>query len=376
MDLHFNSRAAFTRWIVQSGALREPFVVVDVGVQGGENIRWHLLADHLVVYGLDPIEEVIEDLRRGNSSFPNRHYLAVAAGSADEERTFYFNAANPCSSSLYQQGDDRFGMTRQREDHVRRVPVKRLDTLLAEGAIARPDFLKIDVEGFEKDVLLGGPALLDSGVLGIETEASFNVSPVYPQTHFGTLQDILRKNHFLVFDIGFNRIPRATFQEALARKGLSPITDHQSVGRPTTVNVLFSRDLIAETDTPGAYPFPPQPTTDDQAIIKAMLIYELHGLNDIAIDTAVRFRGELGRSLDVDKAIDLLADPHCLVWKPDDSRPGAEPSRTRVEDDEPVDAAYRREIERLRRQLDAIEHSTSWRITAPLRALKGAVSRR
>lgn len=39
MDLHFNMSAAFTRWVVASGALREPFVVVDIGGQGGENPR-------------------------------------------------------------------------------------------------------------------------------------------------------------------------------------------------------------------------------------------------------------------------------------------------------------------------------------------------
>ena len=42
-----------------------------------------------------------------------------------------------------------------------------------------------------------------------------------------------------------------------------------------------------------------------------MIIYELHGLNDIAVDTAARFRAELSPRLDVDRAIQLLADPNC-----------------------------------------------------------------
>src|SRR3954467_6187439 len=148
MDLRFNERCPFTRWAISAGLLREPFVVVDVGVQGGENVRWHALGDYLVVYGLDPIAEVIEALQRENRGKSQRHYLMLAAGSVDEERTLYFNAADSCSSSFYEQGSDRFGNYNNRRDTPRRVAVKRLDTLIAEGAIEQPDFLKVDVEGF------------------------------------------------------------------------------------------------------------------------------------------------------------------------------------------------------------------------------------
>jgi len=38
MDLGFNRKAEFTKWVVSAGLLTEPFVLIDVGVQGGENI--------------------------------------------------------------------------------------------------------------------------------------------------------------------------------------------------------------------------------------------------------------------------------------------------------------------------------------------------
>jgi hypothetical protein len=55
-------------------------------------------------------------------------------------------------------------------------------------------------------------------------------------------------SHLLVFDIAFDRISRASFQSALIRKGLKPNADHDEVGRPATVDVLFCRDLIDEVD--------------------------------------------------------------------------------------------------------------------------------
>ena len=60
MELFFNRNPQLTKWLVGSGALHEPFVVVDVGVQGGENPRWHFLGDHLVFHGFDAISEVID----------------------------------------------------------------------------------------------------------------------------------------------------------------------------------------------------------------------------------------------------------------------------------------------------------------------------
>jgi hypothetical protein len=51
-----------------------------------------------------------------------------------------------------------------------------------------------------------------------------------------------------------------------------------------------------------------QPLSLDQ-LIKLMIEYELHGLNDIAVDTLERFADRLKGRLDTEHAIRLLADP-------------------------------------------------------------------
>jgi FkbM family methyltransferase len=336
MDLGFNRKAEFTKWVVSAGLLTEPFVLIDVGVQGGENIRWRPLGDHLVVHGFDPIEEAIETLIEGNRGRSNRHYHFMALGETDGERAFYFNPANPTASSMYRQAAGRFDV--ETMEQVRMVPIRRLDSLLAEGIIPKADFVKIDVEGFEKDVLLGARELLHAGVLGLQTETNFAVSPSYPKGHFGTLAELALESHLLVFDVAFNRIPRASYQRALIRKGLEPISELDAIGRPATVDVLFSRDLIDEVDYPGNYQGPCRPFSVSQ-LIKSMIIFELHALNDVALDTAERFAERLGAHLDVDRAARLLADPDCLTNE-------------------------------YRKQRRAFERSTSWRITAPLRWAK------
>jgi FkbM family methyltransferase len=336
MDLGINHNADFTKWVVTAGLLTEPFVLIDVGVQGGENIRWRPLGDHLVVHGFDPIEEIVQQLTEENRGRSNRHYHCMAVGNADGEQAFYFNPVNPSESSMYGRRANRFD--KNATEQVRTVPIRRLDSLLAEGLIPKADFVKIDVEGFEKDVLVGATELLRAGVLGLETETNFGVSPAYPKSHFGTLAELALESHLLVFDLVFNRIPRESFQRALVHKGLTPISKVDPVGRPATVNVLFGRDLIDEVDHQSNYQSPCRPFSVSQ-LIKSMIVCELYSLNDVALDTAERFADRLGGHLDVDRAVRLLADPDCVTNE-------------------------------YRRQIRAFELSTSWRITAPLRWLK------
>jgi FkbM family methyltransferase len=356
MDLYFNRTASFTKWVVKSRLLREPLVVIDVGVLGGENMRWHLLGEYLVVHGFDAIEEEIEKLRHQNKGNSNRHYHLIAAGNEDGERDFHFNTANPTSSSIYAQGEDRshhFGD--RRTDTVRRVPVRRLDTLVSTGTIPQADFLKVDVEGFEKDVFDGARGLLNAGMLGVETETNFSASPTYPNGHFATLHQIMLKHHLVVFDLAFNRVPRESYQQALARKGVPMVADQSSIGRISTVNALFLRDLIDEADRPHHYLTPPPPVTIDK-LLKTMIIYELHGLNDMALDSAERFRGRLGERLDVDRAIELLADRSCRGGSLSD---GYLPS----------------DVDALKQRVRELEGSSSWRITAPLRRFRAAATK-
>ena len=69
-----------------------------------------------------------------------------------------------------------------------------------------------------------------------------------------------------VFDLAFNRIPRASFRRALESKGIRIDSQHDGFAKPVMVNVLFCRDLIDETDAPNNYHIPCKPFTFDQLI--------------------------------------------------------------------------------------------------------------
>lgn len=360
-DLYFNANAAFTKWVTEKNLLQQPFVLIDVGVQGGANIRWNLLGEYLVVHGFDPIEETIAELRRSNAGKLNHHYYDLAIGETDGEATFYYNADNPTASSMYSQGTTRFD--RQLSERARTVSVRTLNSLFAEEIIPRADFLKVDVEGFEKSVFLGAQKFLSSGLLGVETETNFRVSPEYLTSYFSAISDILVEQRFTVFDFGFNRIPRSSFTQALKRQGAHRLSAG-ALGQPSTINILFCRDLIDERDAPQNYVGTPASVTLDQ-IIKVMIVYELYGLNDIAVDTATRFRDLLSKRFNIDKAITLLASVG----------PRSSDIEAKLRDMEKKLHDTENSLHDAEKRIRAIESSTSWRMTAPFRATKNLLSR-
>jgi FkbM family methyltransferase len=324
MELHSNTSNEMTRWLVSSGTLNKPFVLVDVGVQDGISPRWHALGDHLKVYGFDLLEEAIAPLVA--DARKNRHYFAMGLADTDGELEIVI-PANRYETQLYASG----------AGERRRVQVRRLDTLFSQGLIERADFIKADCEGFEPVILRGASNYFAaSNLVGADIESNFNLSPIIPDTHFVECCNPLVRQRLMVFDLEFNRVPILNLPEFAGH----------CVHRPATLNVLFARNLKQERDSPGSYVHrQAEQPVDSQTILKAAIVLEAYGLLEWAASLLNDFAGEIGAVVDVDKALAKLGKIGTAPAKP------AVPVRQRN--------SWR-----------------NWRVVAPLRATKRYLLRR
>src|SRR5690242_8676077 len=202
MDLYHHTNPLFTKWVVARSMLSEPFVILDIGVQGGEHSRWQFLGHFAEIYGFDPIDEVIDELRRNAVGHPHRHYHNLALGDEDGRRRF-FVSANRFGSSF-------FSSDAAAEERI--VPVRRLDSLLRDGLVPHADYIKLDCEGFEPEILKGARQYLARcDVLCVTAETNFHLSPVYPLTHFHTINEIMAEHRLLVSDINEVRSPTPAY---------------------------------------------------------------------------------------------------------------------------------------------------------------------
>jgi FkbM family methyltransferase len=147
----------------------EPTTVIDVGANKGQfssfaAARW----PNARIIAFEPLPRPAERYRRLLGRRATLH--ACALGSAPGRLDMHV-ASRDDSSSLLSLGDRQKSLFRMDEVAVVPVEVHRLDEILA-GVVTAPALLKIDVQGYEFEVLQGLGSLAQA-IEWIYVEASF-----------------------------------------------------------------------------------------------------------------------------------------------------------------------------------------------------------
>jgi hypothetical protein len=299
-----NDHPKLTRALVSERAFADdPLFVVDVGASGGIDGYWHEFGDQLRAVGFDPL---VAEVERLNADAPT----GVRYEAAWVTRREPVNADEPRSTQFFRRTSavravEISGLDYAREHYNAGAPVELsedrvvLDERFGSDEGPRIDFLKVDTDGGDFDVLRGAEEILgNGGVLGLAVEAQFH-GPVSAEANlFSNIDRYLRGFGFGLFDLEVNRYSRS----ALPAEFVLDIPAQTVTGQTSWAEAIYFRDL-GDPSYESMWTF--RPTTID--VLKLMCLFEIFGLPDCSAELLLKYGDRLGDERSRSRSLDILA---------------------------------------------------------------------
>jgi FkbM family methyltransferase len=203
---------------------------------------WGIFAPNLTIYGFDAdanaCNEANTDLEARKVNWTEKH-IPLALGNTVGESTLYVTN-NPMCSSLYLPNESylsRFAGLPELVGLDFTVDIEKttLDAFCQAEGINEIDFLQIDVQGADLQVLEGASAILESSILAVQVEVEFSHLYV-DQPLFADVDNFMRKQGFTLFDLSTARRLRTR----------SPIISNVHLGQLLWGDAFYFRDLLRE----------------------------------------------------------------------------------------------------------------------------------
>ncbi len=292
----------------------QPFTLFDVGCSGGIHEAWRAFGPRTAAYGFDPQATECQRLQAAEPS-PSIEYVSTYVGLPDDhpikrDRLAANNAGiagqiNPWSRLSTAEAISRTDLQSQSQPiHEDLVPADQIVSIadfVAAQELAYVDFIKVDTDGSDLDVVISAEPILESHrVLGLYIEVNFIGGHEEYENTFLNIDRVLRRHGYSLFDLSLRRYSRA----ALPLPFEYNILAQTHGGQPIQGDALYLRDFGAP-DYEETWP----DIISADNIQKLLGLFDLFSLPDCAAEILTNRREMLAPIIDVDELLDLLTPP-------------------------------------------------------------------
>jgi FkbM family methyltransferase len=170
--------------------------ILDIGANSGYfALAMNALRPEVKIYSFEPLPECFEELKSKTKNIPNIQAFNIALGNQSGSLTFRRNAHNLSSSFLEMTNLHTTAFPDTTQSENTEVSIERLDDFVKNLTLNNPLMVKLDVQGFEDQVLMGGMNTITQASV-IITETSFY--PLYKnQPLFNDIYQILKSCNYI-----------------------------------------------------------------------------------------------------------------------------------------------------------------------------------
>jgi len=318
-----------TRRLVERGVFsHDPFVILDIGCSHGLFPIWRCFEPSLIALAVDCDSEECSRLQSAEKNpavrflprslcLPSNHPFRLARIGRDYwsanpwPRTSSAQAMSILAERRIQAVDPRKNDSLSEASSAPAVRELTLDNFVKEEELSYVDFIKIDVDGPDHEILISAEdTIRNSPVLGVVMEVNFYGSSDATDHTFHATDRLLRTFGFELFDLTTRRCS-VTALPGLFREDNAPYeTLH---GRIMQGDALYLRDPCGWDRYPDA-----RVSLKSTQILKLAALMEIFGAPDHAAELLLYYETEVSARTNVPDLLHLLArqvDPCVPTYK-------------------------------------------------------------
>ncbi|MGQ3297791.1 hypothetical protein [Reyranella sp.] len=306
---------SFTAFVAQ-GLKAERFALLDIGCSGGLDPKWRAFGNRLKALGIDASASECQRLTSEEKNPDVSYVAAFVSPRADAPIDLSAGPAAP----LIMKMRDRMSFMRTREIRDAKLRMASTEEQLRHNAweltgLADPskpvvvpellaargwtdlDYMKIDTDGIDWQILQSFEGRLPANLLAVQMEVNF-VGDGTPDEHsFHNTDRFMRRHGFDLFRLDV----RNYSSRALPARYIWPTPAETHSGRPFQGEAYYALDLLGPNGPALLSPL------SAEKVAKLAAILSGWDVPDAAAELLLGCRDRLTAVIDVDRGLDLLA---------------------------------------------------------------------